>query len=246
MNSPATKQKFGCFSAQQTFDPSLVSIILRALHELLRILLPGFVSIAALTVFCYIVTMLSKTSPLWVTSFLASIIALPITFATLSCVAFVKKLMMGTFVPTIKPLWCSYVWLNEVVNALYESVAASAFAPMMGTPFIAPFLRLMGCKVGRWVFLETTLFSEFDMVEIGDRASLNLGSTMQTHLFEDRIMKVDRIKIGAGCTVGNMAVVLYDTEMESGSSLGPMSVLMKGERLPAHSSWYGIPCQLID
>ena len=96
----------------------------------------------------------------------------------------------------MKPLWCSYVWLNDVVNALYETVAASAMTPLMGTPFIAPCLRMMGCKVGRWVFLETTLFSEFDLVEIGDRAALNLGATIQTHLFEDRVMKSDQLKIG--------------------------------------------------
>jgi carbonic anhydrase/acetyltransferase-like protein (isoleucine patch superfamily) len=58
-------------------------------------------------------------------------------------------------------------------------------------------------------------------------------------------MKADTIVIGAGCSVGNMAVVLYSTEMHDGSSLGPLSVLMKGENLPASSRWYGIPTQSI-
>ena len=48
-------------------------------------------------------------------------------------------------------------------------------------------------------------FSEFDLVEIGDHAALNLGATIQTHLFEDRVMKADYLRIGAGCTVGNLA-----------------------------------------
>ncbi len=38
-----------------------------------------------------------------------------------------------------------------------------------------------------------------------------------------------------------MAVVLYDTEMQRGSSLGALSVLMKGENLAAASCWTGIP-----
>ena len=91
----------------------------------------------------------------------------------------------------MRPLWSSYVWFNEVVNALYETVGSVALMPLMGTPFISPFLRMMGCKIGRWVFLETTLFSEFDLVKIEDRAALNLGATIQTHLFEDRVMKAD-------------------------------------------------------
>jgi acetyltransferase-like isoleucine patch superfamily enzyme len=56
-------------------------------------------------------------------------------------------------------------------------------------------------------------------------------------------MKADTITIGSGCSVGNMAVVLYSTEMRQGSSLGPLSVLMKGEGLPEVSRWYGIPTQ---
>ena len=134
---------------------------------------------------------------------------------------------------------------ERVVNGLYESTAATAMTPLMGTPFMAPCLRLMGCKVGRWVFLETTLFSEFDLVEIGDHAALNMGVTVQTHLFEDRVMKADRLKISEHCSIGNMSVVLYGTEMQKGSSLGPLSLLMKGETLPPASHWHGIPTELI-
>jgi non-ribosomal peptide synthetase-like protein len=104
----------------------------------------------------------------------------------------------------------------------------------------------MGCRVGRWVFLETTLFSEFDLVEIGDHAALNLGVTVQTHLFEDRVMKSDLLKIGSHCSIGNMSVVLYGTEMQQGSCLGSLSLLMKGETLPPSSRWFGIPTQLVD
>ena len=93
------------------------------------------------------------------------------------------------------------------------------------------------------MFLETTYFSEFDLVEIGDHAALNLGATIQTHLFEDRVMKADYLRIGTGCTVSNLAVVLYSTHMQRGSCLGPLSLLMKGETLPAESSWSGIPSE---
>jgi carbonic anhydrase/acetyltransferase-like protein (isoleucine patch superfamily) len=64
---------------------------------------------------------------------------------------------------------------------------------------------------------------------------------VQTHLFEDRVMKSDFLKIGERASVGNMAVVLYSTEMQHASSLDALSVLMKGEVLPAASCWTGIP-----
>jgi non-ribosomal peptide synthetase-like protein len=181
--------------------------------------------------------------PLWSVLLVAPLLALYLSLTTIVWVARIKTLLIGEFEPTVKPLWCSFVWLNEVVNGIYETAAATALTPLMGTPYISIYLRKLGCRIGRWVFLETTLFSEFDLVEIGDYAALNMGSTVQTHLFEDRVMKSDRLKIGAGCTVGNMAVVLYGTEMQSGSTLAPLSVLMKGEVLPPNTRWRGIPSE---
>jgi acetyltransferase-like isoleucine patch superfamily enzyme len=64
---------------------------------------------------------------------------------------------------------------------------------------------------------------------------------VQNHLFEDRIMKSSYVDIGNGCSVGNMAVVLYDTRMGERAVLGPLSLLMKGEIMPDGSRWHGIP-----
>jgi hypothetical protein len=49
-------------------------------------------------------------------------------------------------------------------------------ASFYGTPFAAPLLRLLGCKVGRHCYIGTNLFSEFDLVDIGDYAALNGGA----------------------------------------------------------------------
>jgi acetyltransferase-like isoleucine patch superfamily enzyme len=61
--------------------------------------------------------------------------------------------------------------------------------------------------------------------------------------FEDRVTKISKIEIGAHCSIGGMAVVLYDSRMEQGSSLGDLSLLMKGETLPTGTDWEGIPAR---
>ncbi|WP_197172349.1 Pls/PosA family non-ribosomal peptide synthetase [Novipirellula aureliae] len=152
-----------------------------------------------------------------------------------------KQLMMGTYEPVIKPLWSPYVWLNEVINGAHESVAAPLVTPLLGTPFFAAYLQLMGCKVGKHAFIETTLFGEFDLVQIGDHVALNPDVVIQNHLFEDRIFKSARLIIGDNCSIGNMSVVLYDSEMGEGSSIGSLSLLMKGESIPPHTQWVGVP-----
>jgi non-ribosomal peptide synthetase-like protein len=242
---PST-QSITCFAETSTYRPSRLLVITRFMMELVRLLLPAFVMAASLTAFACCLILSFRHLPLPAVLLMVPCLSLAVSVGMVATAAGVKRLIIGAYEPVVAPLWSPYIWANEIVNGLYESTAAIAMAPFMGTPFLTPCLRAMGCKVGRWVFLETTLFSEFDLVEIGDHAALNLGVTVQTHLFEDRIMKSDRLKIGDHCSIGNMSAVLYGTEMRRGSCLGPLSLLMKGETLPPASRWYGIPTQLMN
>ncbi len=112
---------------------------------------------------------------------------------------------------------------------------------LRGTPFIAWFFRLLGAKIGKRAYIDTTCFTEYDLVHLGDDVALNNNATVQTHLFEDRVMKMSEIHIADGCSVGVQSLVLYDTTMQAGSSLGDLSLLMKNEQLPAGTAWEGIP-----
>jgi len=93
------------------------------------------------------------------------------------------------------------------------------------------------------VHMETTWLTEFDLIHLGGGVCLGSDCTLQTHLFEDRVMKMATIDLGAGCSVGTDAVVLYGTRMEDGSRLGDLSLLMKGETLPAGTRWEGSPAR---
>lgn len=239
------RQKVEGFDARETFAPTARLYALRCFIDAMRIFLPIFIALAGIIVyFAYLVVGLIYF-PFWGVLLLSPVASSLIAFGMLLSVVAIKKLLMGTFVPEIKPLWSVYVWLNELVNGLFEGLAAPIMVPMKGTPFYCWYLRLMGCKIGKHVFMETSLFSEFDLVEIGDYAALNLGVVVQNHLFEDRIMKSSYLKIGDECSVGNMSVVLYDSVMHRGASIGPMSLLMKGESLPEGTHWLGIPTEQI-
>jgi len=236
-------QRDCCFAQTETFEPGATAKRARARIDALRIIVPGIVGMAYLVAFATFVVLAHGALPLWAVTLSVPVAMVVLVTTLVASVALIKKIALGRSEPTVKPLWCHFVWFNELVNGAYEGIAAPVMAPMMGTPLISTCLRVMGCKVGKWCFLETTLFSEFDLVWIGDFAALNLGATIQTHLFEDRIFKADYLRIGTGCSVANMGIVLYDTRMQRGSSLAPMSVLMKGDLLPESTRWQGVPCE---
>ncbi len=236
-------QRNCCFNTTEIFTPTRKAVIARTLTDTMRIMLPGFIMAAEGVALASYLVAGYRSLPLWIVIAGLPLVATALAAASVLVTALVKKVFVGRITPTVKPLWSRFIWNNELVNGVFEMNAATAMTPLLGTPFISTCLRLMGCKIGKWCYLETTLFSEFDLVEIGDRACLNIGSTVQNHLFEDRVFKADRIKIGNGCTIGNMGVVLYGTEMHDGANLGSLSVLMKGEVLPARTRWHGTPCE---
>ena len=229
------------FAESATYRPPRGLVVQRLLIDAIRVLLPGLIAAGALLALAHGLLAVADVLSLPAALAVAPAFAFAAAMAAALAVVALKWLLMGTFRPTIEPLWSMYVWLNEVVNGAYETLATPIIEPLGGTLLLPAYLRLLGCKIGRWCYLDTTLFSEFDLVEIGDYAALNLGVTAQTHLFEDRIMKSSRLVIGDECTVGNLSVVLYDTEMKTGALVGPLSLLMKGETLPPFTRWHGIP-----
>ncbi len=239
------RQKVAGFDDKVIFNPSKKLIAQRLLVDAGRILTPGIIVLTTFLIYSFSIYYTNHILGLTYTLILAPLYGMFLSFLTALSVALLKKVIMGTFKPVIKPLWSMYVWLNELVNGAYESVFAPILSPLLGTPFFAPFLRAMGCKIGKRNFIETTLFSEFDLVKIGDNNDLNIGVVIQNHLFEDRIMKSSYLKIGDNCSIGNMAVILYDTEIKNNSTIGPLSLLMKGETIPNNTQWHGIPTQQI-
>jgi non-ribosomal peptide synthetase-like protein len=232
------------FSETQTYSPTKSLYAKRLTIEFFRVILPSnilyILSILSLVSLYYMIT----TLPFWGAVLVSPFIVFTFGIAAALIVALVKYTLMGVYKPKARPLWSTFVWKTELVTGLYETINAPLISLLRGTPFAAPFLRLLGCKIGKRVFIDTTFFSEFDLVEIEDEAAINFNATMQTHLFEDRVMKMSYLKIGKRCTVGSGSVVLYDTIMEENSKLGSLSLLMKGEILPSWTSWEGNPAKL--
>ncbi len=75
-----------------------------------------------------------------------------------------KWAIMGCFKPVIVSLWSRYVWLNEMVNGVYKSMMAPIVNFFSSTAAAPMLLRLLGCNTGEHCFINTSLFSEFDLV----------------------------------------------------------------------------------
>jgi non-ribosomal peptide synthetase-like protein len=156
--------------------------------------------------------------------------------------ALAKWILVGRIRAGEQPLWSSFVWRNEVADSFIELLAAPWMArPASGTPVMNAMLRLLGSRIGRGVWCESYWLPEADLITLGDGATINRGCVVQTHLFHDRIMQIDRVTIEAGATLGCHCVALPASSIGDGSTVGPASLVMRGDRIPPGTRWQGNP-----
>lgn len=240
------RQQVALFDEGARFNPSKRLVATRIAIESVRVILSLTVFIALFVGLLSIVGSLDDgpDGP-WLIAL--SFPFLYIGFA-LGCGLFVvmlKWLVIGRYRQTVQPLWSPFVWRTELVTSTYENLAVpNLLLPLRGTPWMAVYLRLLGCRIGKRCYFDSADVTEYDLVSIGDDVAMNDFAGVQTHLFEDRVMKVGPVRIGNRATIGSHAVVLYDAEIGEDAQLGDMSVVMKGEFLPPRTSWEGSPARL--
>lgn len=232
------------FSAERTYKPTRKLFFLRYCIEFFRVTLPAVLFITFASLITNVTSYLQVDLDLPELIFIFPIMYIGAGILGTIFVTIFKWIVIGKYRPSRKPLWSNYVWRSELVTGLYENFLVLFFLNMLtGTPFIKYPLRMLGCKIGNRVCIYSTQITEFDLIRLGDDSVINDNCTLQTHLFEDRVMKMSHVDIGKGCSVGGMSVVLYDSTMEDHSILEPLSVLMKSETLPSNTVFMGAPAK---
>ena len=238
------RQQFGGLGANWTYQPSAWKKFLRAFFEALHTTFPTalFITLGSISV--------EFIEPRYANGdffgalgvFIVASCVMPVLMTFI--VAAIKWLTMGVYKPVSMPMWSFWAMRTEAVAVLYWGLAGKVLLDhLKGTFWLPMALRLFGTKVGKGVYMNTTDLTEFDCCVIGDYAVMNDLSCLQTHLYEDRVMKVGNVRLGKGVTVGAGSTVLYDTHVGDFAQLGPLTLVMKGESIPANSEWIGAPAE---
>lgn len=241
------RQVVDVFDKTETYHPTKKLYLQRLLHEAARVILPGLCGLIVASI------LIEGFVWLWVEhSFKIAVAAVPLLYLLGTVIGALicrisKRVFIGQYRSTIQPLWSQFVWKTETHSAVLHDFAAPMFLIYItGTPFISGFMRLMGASVGKRAFINSTDWTETDLISIGDDVAINANAPLQAHLFEDRVMKVGPIKVGDRCSVGNYSVILCESELKSDSHVGHLSLVMKGETIPSNSFWAGSPAQICE
>ncbi|QNI09009.1 amino acid adenylation domain-containing protein [Mycobacterium kubicae] len=153
-----------------------------------------------------------------------------------------KWVLVQRIAPSEFPLWSSFVWRNELADTFVETVAAPWFArAASGTAVLNLWLRGLGAHIGRGAWCESYWLPEADLVTLGDGSTVNRGCVVQTHLFHDRIMRMDNVVLESGATLGPHCVALPASRVGAGAAVGPASLVVRGDEVPPSTRWQGNP-----
>ncbi|MEU8088206.1 Pls/PosA family non-ribosomal peptide synthetase [Micromonospora sp. NPDC049101] len=225
----------------RTFDPPLRLKLARAAIELCRIvpvMCAGALAVGVLAVLAIV----WRAGGWWAAALAAGPVLLGAAITAAAIATAAKWLLVGRFRVAERALWTSFVWRNELADTFVEVLAAPWLVRFAtGTPLLAAWLRTLGAKIGRGVWLETYWLPEYDLVRLGDGATVNRGCVVQTHLFHDRVMSMDEVTLGAGAALGPHGIVLPGASIGARTTVGPGSLVTRGDAVPCDSRWLGNP-----
>ncbi|MFF4570130.1 Pls/PosA family non-ribosomal peptide synthetase [Streptomyces sp. NPDC001410] len=222
----------------RTYEPPARLLWARGLVELCRIV-PVFCSagLAVLTVAA--LCALGPWAPL-----LSGLVLLAAGAAAALTSIVAKWLLVGRHRTGEHPLWSSFVWCNELADTFVEVLAVPWLAGAVpGTPVMTAWLRGLGARIGKGVWVESYWLPETDLVTLEDAATVNRGCVLQTHLFHDRILRTDTVVLREGATLGPGGIVLPGSTVGARTTLGPASLVMAAESVPDDTRWLGNPIE---
>lgn len=233
-------------SAQETYNPSDQLKVARAVVEMFR-LMPIIIAAYLDLFIVWAGTVVYMKGGMGASGFYAVIMwSLPIVLMSGMIASLipiiVKWLIMGRFTTGQRTLFSTFVWRGELVDNFSELLAVPSLVRMsIGSPLYNLWAQLMGTKIGKSVWCETWWLPEFDLISIGDRASVNRGTVLQTHLFHDRVMSLETVEIGAGSTLGPNSFMLPGSSLGRRATVTSGSLVLRKDAIPKDSVWSGNP-----
>jgi non-ribosomal peptide synthetase-like protein len=237
------RQESTQYPPELTVTPNRWRKLARGTVEFIRIILPETAIICFTIIFIALAHTLLTEYAFWQVVVLYPVLFLAVFgLPAYLLVIILKWVFIGKYKPRQKPMWTWLVWRSEAITSTYEALAVPFLLDFLrGTPWLPLALRLLGVKTGKRVWLNTTDFTEHDMISIGDDSALNEDCGPQTHLFEDRVMKIGPVKIGARSSIATRTIILYDSDIGNDTNIDALSLVMKGETLSPSTDWTGSP-----
>jgi len=168
-------------------------------------------------------------------------ISLSIIFANAFIAALLKWSTVGKFKEGDFPFysWSHFKWsalllLSGEFNEDFTDLS-------QGSCFYSIYLRFLGATIGKNTCVMDVICLETDLLEIEDYACVNEACDLSGHTVENLVVRMRPVKVCKGSNMQRFTIVMPGAVLEEGAKLLHASQVLKGETVPAFSTWAGMP-----
>lgn len=135
--------------------------------------------------------------------------------------------------------WYVHCTLTLVVRySFLEFVTPSHFSQL--------YYRLMGMKIGRHVYINSTAIADPSMIEMADGVTIGGTASLMAHYSQGGYLVIAPVRLRAGATIGLRAIIMGGVEVGEKAKVLAGSFVLPNTRIPAGEIWAGIPAKRIE
>jgi len=126
----------------------------------------------------------------------------------------------------------SVTFIRWLINGGVHTMALNLILPyLVGTDWIKIHFRLVGCKIGKNVFINSKGLHDSYLLQLGDNVVIGGDVNITCHLFEGRTLILENIIIGNDTLIGAGSYVMPGTRVGRKCSIGAYSVIRKNRHI---------------
>lgn len=129
----------------------------------------------------------------------------------------------------------SLITLRWVIASGIYMLATRTFLPFLQmSPYITMFFRIMGCRIGRNVWMNTFHLNDAYLMDIEDDVVLGGECVISAHIFENDHLILAPVRIGRGALIGTHAYIGPGCEIGDHAVIGMYAHVNKNTFIPPH------------
>jgi non-ribosomal peptide synthetase-like protein len=226
------------------FRPTRARYVARVFFETARFALPVLPVMAAILWFSLLRQAASAASAVVFFGLAAPAASVIAGAALCLMVLALKWVLLGRVRPGRHDFWSCWCFRWDLVYVAWQQLARPILCSLEGTLLLTWYLRAMGARIGRRGVLGRGVAQvvDPDMLQFDDDTTVR--GLLQAHTFEGRVLKIDRVRVRRGASIGSNALLFYGADVGEDTRVLAHSVVMKRERLPAGRVYEGCPTRL--
>lgn len=130
-------------------------------------------------------------------------------------------------------------WL--VYSGLHVLLLNTTLPFMTGTIWGKLFYRILGCKIGKNVFINSKGLHDAYLLELGDNVVIGGDSNISCHIFEGDTLILGKIKIGSNTLISAESYIMPGAEIGEHCNIGIKAYVRKNRKIEDGSMIMAVP-----